>query len=368
MDRVRIGVIGGGAIAQVHHLPFLNDLSEEFEVKVVCDLSPSLAKHVAARFHVPAYETDYRAVLDSDVDAVLLCHTDPKKEVAVAAFGADKHVLMEKPICYSLEESSAIIEAAGKSDKVGQAAYVKQFEPAFEFARKEVATMDDIRYVQVNHLHPDNALHVGQFRTRKFDDIPAESMERTATAREYALHEALGDVSPEAKLAFTILSGSLIHDLYGLRVLFGMPSKIVNTEVWQQGTAIATTLEYAAGFRCIATWIDLPEMWDFHETLEVYGSRKRVIVSYATGFSRNQSSLTIQGIDADGTSYRKQPVLVWESPFRRQLRHFHDSIVNGTPNRCPLASSRNDISLVIDITKAYINQAPVICRPKTGPG
>ena len=86
MDRVRIGVIGGGAIAQVHHLPLLNDLSEEFEIKVVCDLSPALSKHVAERFHVPSHESDYRAVLDSDVDAVLLCHTDPKTEVAVAAF------------------------------------------------------------------------------------------------------------------------------------------------------------------------------------------------------------------------------------------------------------------------------------------
>ena len=367
MHRVRIGVIGGGAIAQVHHLPILNDLSEEFEIKVVCDLSPSLAKHVAARFHVPAHETDYRAVLDSDVEAVLLCHTDPKTEVAVAAFSAGKHVLIEKPICFSLEESDAIIEAAGTSGKVGQAAYVKLFEPAFESAKKEVASMDDIRYVQVNHLHPDNALHVNQFRTRKFDDIPSEAKERTAAARESAFHDALGEVSPETERVFGILSGSLIHDLYGLRVLFGTPTRIVNTEAWQNGNAITTTLEYAAGFRCAATWIDLPEMWDFHETLEVYGSRKRVIVSYATGFSRNQSSLTIQGIDADGTSYRKQPALAWESPFRRQLRHFHDNIVNGTTNRSPLTSSRDDIGLIIDIAKAHINQASVTCSPKTGP-
>ena len=359
MDRVRIGVIGGGAIAQVHHLPFLNDLSEEFDVKTVCDLSPSLAEHVADRFHVPSYETDYRKVLDSDVDAVLLCHTDPKTEVAVAAFHAGRHVLIEKPICYSHQELDAIIEAADKSGKVAQAAYVKQFEPAFEFARKEVASLDDVRFVQVNHLHPDNSLHISQFRTRKFDDIPAEAKERIAIARESAYREALGDASPEAERAFSTLAGSMIHDLYGLRVLFGTPVRIVNTDVWQDGKAITTTLEYAAGFRCVATWVDLPEMWDFHETLEVYGSRKRVIVSYATGFSRNQSSLTIQEIGPDGTSYRKQPALAWESPFRRQLRHFHDSIVNGTANRCPLAAARDDISLIIDITRAYINGAPV---------
>ena len=359
MDRVRIGVIGSGAIAQVHHLPFLKDLSEEFDVRTVCDVSPSAAKYVAERFQVPSYETDYRAVLDSDVDAVLLCHTDPKTEIAVAAFNAGKHVFIEKPICFSLQESDALIEAASRSGKVGQAGYVKLFEPAFESAQKEVATMDDIRYVQVNHLHPDNSLHVNQFRTRRFDDVPDDAKKRTAAARKAAIHDALGEVSRDAERVFGTLSGSLIHDLYGLRVLFGVPSKVVNTEVWQEGKAITTTLEYPSGIRCVATWVDLPEVWDFYETLEIYGSRKRVIVSYATGFSRNQSSLTIQGIDPDGASYKKQPALAWESPFRRELRHFHDSIVNNTENRSPLSSSRDDISLVIDITRAYIDQAPV---------
>ena len=360
MNRVRIAVIGGGAIAQVHHLPFLKDLSDEFDVRAVCDVSPSAAKYVAERFQVPSYETDYRAVLDSDVDAVLLCHTDPKTEIAVAAFDAGKHVFMEKPICFSLQESDAIIEAASRSGKVGQAGYVKLFEPAFESAQKEVASMDDIRYVQVNHLHPDNSLHVNQFRTRRFDDVPDEAKKKTAAARKAAIHDALGEVSRDVEMVFGTLSGSLIHDLYGLRVLFGSPSKVVNTEVWQQGKAITTTLEYPSGIRCVATWVDLPEVWDFYETLEIYGSRKRVIVSYATGFSRNQSSLTVQGIDADGTSYKKQPALAWESPFRRELRHFHDNVVNNTTNRSPLSSSRDDISLVIDITRAYINQAPVV--------
>ena len=43
MSRVRIGVVGCGAIAQVQHLPFLTELSEEFEVAAVCDASPSQA-------------------------------------------------------------------------------------------------------------------------------------------------------------------------------------------------------------------------------------------------------------------------------------------------------------------------------------
>ncbi len=360
MTRVKIGVIGCGAIAQVQHLPFLTELAEEFEVTIVCDLSPSAARYAAELFHVPRHTTDYREVLDSDVDAVLLCQTDPKTAVAVASFDAGKHVFIEKPMCYSLQEADAIVSAAEASGKVGQVGYVKLFEPAFETARREVATIDDVRFVQVNHLHPDNALHVRQFRTRKFDDLPGGAIEETATARQTAMSDAIGEASPEAEKAFGMLSGSLIHDLYGLRVLFGLPNRIASAEVWSDGRALSTVLEYPEGHRAVISWVDLPELWDFHETLEVYGGAKRVLVSYESGFSRGLSTVAIQEIEADGTSVRKSPELDWESPFRRELRHFHECITQGVESRSPVDSARDDIVLVIDITESYMIGGPVV--------
>ena len=354
MARLRIGVIGCGAIAQIQHLPFLGELAEEYEVPIVCDISPSLAEYVANWFHVPRFVTDYRDVLDSDVDAVLLCQTDPKTEVAVASFDAGKHVFIEKPMCFSLGEADAIIAAAERSGKVGQVGYVKLYEPAFEVAVEEVGDMDDIRFVQVNHLHPSNLLHMRQFRTRRFDDLPEGVMERTREARSAAIRDAIGDVPPHVGRAFSTLSGSMIHDLYGLRFLFGVPSRVVSAGIWSDGRAISTTLEYPDGFRCVASWVDLPDVWDFHETLEVYGTSKRVIVSYATGFSREVSTVTIQEIDSKGTTVRREPAMDWESPFRRELRRFHESVVKGQPPHSSVASARDDIALIIDITKACL--------------
>ena len=363
MSRVRIGVIGCGAIAQIQHLPFLAELAEEFEVPVVCDVSPSLAEYVANWFHVPSFVTNYRQVLDSDVDAVLLCHTDPKTEVAVASLDAGKHLFIEKPLCYSLQESDAISAAAQRSGKVAQVGYVKLYEPAFEAAATVVASMDDIRFVQINHLHPSNSLHVRQFRTRHFDDVPDDARAKTQAARRAAMHDAIGDVPPHVERAFFTLSGSMIHDLYGLRALFGVPARVVSTDIWNEGSAITTTLEYPDGHRCVATWVDLPDLWDFHETLEVYGASKRVVVSYETGFSRGVSTVTIQEIDPDGRTVRIQPELEWESPFRRELRHFHRCIVEGETPRSPVASARDDIALIIDITRAYLSGSTLAPTP-----
>ena len=139
---------------RLQHLPFLLDLAEEFEVAVVCDVSPSLAVHAADRFHVPRHVTDYRDVLSADVDAVLLCHTDPKTETAVAALDAGKHLFIEKPMCFSMEEADEIVTAADRSGQVALVGYVKLYEPAYQAAQGEVAAMDDVRFVQVNHLHP----------------------------------------------------------------------------------------------------------------------------------------------------------------------------------------------------------------------
>lgn len=308
MSRIKIAVIGCGAIAQVHHMPSLSALHKAFAVPLVCDASAQTAEYLAHRYHVPQYVTDYEAVLASDVEAVLLCQSDPKTEFAIAAFEAGKHVFIEKPMCFSTQEADAMIAAQKKAGKVGQVGYMKVYDPAYEYAKREVDEMDNIRFVQVNHLHPSNDLHTKQFHVERFNDLPAEMMEATRAARVAARQEAIGDVPAEVERAFFLLAGSMIHDLYGLRVMLGLPDKVVNTEIWQEGRAITTTFAYPNGSRCVASWVDLQNLWDFKETLEVYGDDKRVMISYPTGFSRGiLSTIVVQGIDNKGPLIAKNP-------------------------------------------------------------
>ncbi len=362
MSRIRIGVIGCGAIAQVHHLPNLTALHREFEVPIVCDISHKAAKAAAKRFHVPRFVKDYTELLHTDVDAVLLCHSDPKTEVALAAFAARKHVFIEKPVCFSLQEIDAMLTAQRKTGTVAQAGYMKVHDPAFQIAKREVDRMESYRFVQINHLHPNNSLHLSQFDVERFNDIPPEAFKTTAKARNRARSQAIGNVSPEAQRAFFLLSGSLIHDIYSLRVMLGSPSEVISAEVWSEGRAMSIVFAYPNGARCVATWVDLPDLWDFRETLEIYGDNKRVIVSYPTGFSRGiLSEVTIHGIDTDGTTYTKTPAVEWESPFVRELRHFHACITQNETCYTSLESARNDIALIIDIVRCYVRQESVVC-------
>ena len=354
MGSIKMGVIGCGAIAQVHHMPNLADLSDLFNVTAVCDVSRGAADYVAKKFHVPHAFTDHHELLASDVDAVLLCQSDPKTQVAVDAFKAGKHVFIEKPMCFSRQEADRISAAQEAAGTVGQVGYMKVYDPAYEYALAEVKSMGDIRFIQVNHLHPDNALHVAQFDVRKFDDVPQDAITSLQAARKAADLEAIGEVPKYVSMAFHLMAGSLIHDLYGMRTMLGMPSQIVSTDIWLDGRAVTMTLEYPSGARCVASWVDLPNLWDFKETLEVYGDDKRVIVAYPTGFSRGMlSTVTVQGIDEKGVTYKQEPAIDWESAFMREMRHFHDCIVNGTTCRTPVQSAKADISFIIDVVENY---------------
>ena len=359
MAPLRIGIIGSGAIAQVHHLPNFAILKDLFSVEMLCDLSPQLAQTVAEEYHVPRHTGDWRELLAADLDAVILCHTDPKTEIAVAAFAEGKHVFIEKPICFSLQEADKIIAAQQAAGTVGQAGYMKVYDPAFEAAECEAQSMGPIRFVQIHHLHTNNSHHLAHFRLHRSDpaDLPAAEVEKTRAAREAAIREAIGEVPDDIKSAFGHLSGSMIHDLYGLRHLMGVPEKIVSTEIWYDGWGISTILAYAGGARCAATWVELKDVRDFKETLEVCGDDRRLLLSYPTGFSRGiLSTLELQTLDSTGEAITQRPAIAWESAFVRELRHFHTCITENKTPRTPLDEARHDIALVIDIIKAYLNR------------
>ena len=65
-DRVRVGIIGGGAITQVAHLPVLKKL-KGVEVEAICDTDLPKARALADRFGVTDAFDDIEELLRSRV-------------------------------------------------------------------------------------------------------------------------------------------------------------------------------------------------------------------------------------------------------------------------------------------------------------
>ena len=62
-ERLRVGVIGCGEVTQILHLPSLCQLSEQFEVTALCDISREVLSGVGRRWSVTAQVLRYEEVL-----------------------------------------------------------------------------------------------------------------------------------------------------------------------------------------------------------------------------------------------------------------------------------------------------------------
>lgn len=105
-----------------------------------------LAGVVSRRAHesdVKHYATLDEALRDPEIDAVDLClPTDMHESATVAALGAGKHVLVEKPMALSVESCRTMIEAAESAKKVLMVAQVLRFFPAYKELQRVVDGLD----------------------------------------------------------------------------------------------------------------------------------------------------------------------------------------------------------------------------------
>jgi predicted dehydrogenase len=130
MEKVKLGVVGLGWVAQVIHLPILTKLADA-EVVSVCDRDRSKARLVAEKFGVKRVYYDVQQMLENeDIGAVIIAtSTDAHKDTAIACLKAGKDVLVEKPIARTYNEAVAVAEAARESKRKLMVGMNHRFRP-----------------------------------------------------------------------------------------------------------------------------------------------------------------------------------------------------------------------------------------------
>ncbi|MEG0768071.1 MAG: Gfo/Idh/MocA family oxidoreductase, partial [Clostridia bacterium] len=116
MEKMRIGIIGAGNIAQSAHLPAYQK-RDDVEIVAIADLNLARAQEAAKKFGIgAAYRTVEELLANSEVDAVDICvWNGSHAPVAMAAAHAGKHVLCEKPMALNLSHALAMQEAVEKA-------------------------------------------------------------------------------------------------------------------------------------------------------------------------------------------------------------------------------------------------------------
>ena len=105
MERVKIGVLGTGAISGIY-FQNLTELFREVEVRAVCDLFQEKAREAGEKYGIPkVYGTMEEMLRDPEIE-IILNLTRPNEHYATtkAALLAGKHVYSEKPLAATYEE------------------------------------------------------------------------------------------------------------------------------------------------------------------------------------------------------------------------------------------------------------------------
>jgi UDP-N-acetyl-2-amino-2-deoxyglucuronate dehydrogenase len=127
--RIRLAVVGCGYITQAEHVPALLAALPRVEVVAMIDTDRARAAAVAAPFGAKAFGSFSDALSTAGFDAVLIA-TPARTHVALIAQAASagKHILVEKPIAYSLSEAREAIRTVAESGVTCMVAYHRRYD------------------------------------------------------------------------------------------------------------------------------------------------------------------------------------------------------------------------------------------------
>lgn len=118
MEKIKVGVIGLGGVAQLVHLPNLIKLPNA-EISAVSEINKNRLQTISNKFHIKERFTNYKEMLEkSDIEAVIIATpTNTHKEIAIDCLQAGKDVLVEKPLSRTYLEAKQVAEVAKKTKR-----------------------------------------------------------------------------------------------------------------------------------------------------------------------------------------------------------------------------------------------------------
>ncbi len=153
--KVRVAIVGCGWIAEAHIIEYKK--MPDVEIVAGCDLVPGKAAAFFEKFGVEGVKCynscDEMLEHQSELklDAVSICtYNTQHAPCAIACLNAGIHVLLEKPMCVTLDEAIEIRRAEKASGKILSIGFQPRFDPNMKMVKRvvESGVLGDIYYIQ----------------------------------------------------------------------------------------------------------------------------------------------------------------------------------------------------------------------------
>ncbi len=151
-EKIGVAVVGLGSIAQGSILPAFAHCTRA-ELTSLVSRDKSKAARLARQFNADAYSCDEYAECLANPRVTAVYIATPQGEhasYAVPAASARKHILCEKPLAATVEQSGKMVRVCQENGVVLMTAYRKYFEPSTLYLKKLIAA-GDIGRIDVIH-------------------------------------------------------------------------------------------------------------------------------------------------------------------------------------------------------------------------
>jgi UDP-N-acetylglucosamine 3-dehydrogenase len=137
LGKVNIGIIGLGVMGK-NHARVYSKISE-VNLVAICDLDKNSTELTAKQYGASQY-TDYKEMLDKEnLDAVSIClPTKSHLDASLYAIKKKKHILIEKPIASTLEQSNVIVDSAKEFNVKVMVGHVERFNPVVQEIKRRL--------------------------------------------------------------------------------------------------------------------------------------------------------------------------------------------------------------------------------------
>jgi predicted dehydrogenase len=343
--RLRIGVIGCGLIAQVMHLNYLRELGDRFEIAAVCDVSEEARAACAREYGVPEQFGSWQELIKRPLDAVFVLTSGSHAPIAIAAAAAGLHVLVEKPMCFSVAEGQEMIAAAERSGTVLMVGYNKRYDPAYLRLLEERRTLRDLRLLRITTLESPIAPYVQHYNLRRGGPLPKALSETFREDDDARVDRAIPDADALSRWAYrNVLLDSLVHELNAMRGVLGEPDSLEFADIRETG--LTAIFKYGSA-QCVLAWVDLPVIARYQMEFALYSPERRVSLSFPSPFLRSMPTMLIveEGEADSPQSSRTETVTSYRESFKEELVHFHECVTGGRVPTTSGADSLHDIAL-----------------------
>ncbi len=350
MEKLRVGIIGCGQIAQIMHLPYLKELPQ-FEIAAVCDISPKVVNTVGEWYGVGQRYVNYEDLIaQPDIDIVAVLTMD-HGDIAEAAAEAGKHLLVEKPFCFDPAEGYRVLSAVERSGVKLIVGYMKRYDPGYLYGMERMKAMEDVRLIRVHDFAGDFGVHEPLYTLVAGDDIAPNVLDAGAAALAAKSEAALGESHAHLAGLYNMLLMLSSHDLTILRGAFGAPEGVLYSDAISP-TEILSVLDYGGQRRCVFEAGVWPEYLWWDEQLTAYGKHETISIAFPNPYVKYApTTVTIQA-NEDGSPMRKVVPASHEEAFRLEWLHFYDCIREDLPVRTNGADANADVELAVEMIRA----------------